>query len=67
MLHINCKTVICKQDRLIEVKKDSWSYKFNIVVEDALDKDRWRQIIRSRCNPNAVHDPEIDMGFYQRE
>lgn len=39
--------------------KDSSSSKFYAVVRDALDRDRWRQIIRSRCNSDANHDPRI--------
>lgn len=39
--------------------KDSSSSEFYAVVRDALDRNRWRQIIRSRCYPDADHDPQI--------
>ncbi|XP_049875569.1 uncharacterized protein LOC126373453 [Pectinophora gossypiella] len=39
--------------------KDSSSSKLYTVVREALDRNRWRQIVRSRCNPHIDHDPQI--------
>lgn len=36
------------------------------VIRDELDRNRWKQIIRSRCNPAADHDPQ-GLGNDQRE
>lgn len=33
--------------------------KFYMVVRDALDINRWKQIFRSRCKPDADHDTQI--------